>query len=90
MAETLFGVTIRNSDEREIPVRLIGEQHVTEDLGRIPSFTDWARLIQPMPWMLRGNPAGSPGLDPAPSAARAGDPARIRLAASLNRCASRA
>lgn len=63
MLETIFGVTIRNGDDRDIPVRLIGEQHVTEDLGRIPSFADWARLIQPMPWMLRGNPAGSPGFD---------------------------
>lgn len=64
MLESVFGVTIRNSVGRDIPVRLIGEQHVTEDLGRIPSFADWARLIQLMPWILRGNPAGSPGLDP--------------------------
>ena len=64
MLETVFGVTIRNADGRDIPVRLIGEQHVQEDLGRIPSFADWARLIQPMTWILRGNPAGSPGLDP--------------------------
>ena len=64
LLETIFGVTIRNSDGRDIPVRLVGEQHVTEDLGRIPSFADWARLIQPMPWILRGNPAGSPGVDP--------------------------
>lgn len=64
MLETVFGVTIRNSDGRDVPVRLIGEMHVTEDLGRIPSFADWARLIQPLPWMLRGNPTGSPGLDP--------------------------
>lgn len=63
MLETVFGVTIRNSARRDVPVRLIGEQHVQEDLGRIPSFADWARLIQPMPWILRGNPAGSPGLD---------------------------
>ena len=63
MLETVFGVTIRNSALRDVPVRLIGEQHVQEDLGRIPSFADWARLIQPMPWILRGNPAGSPGLD---------------------------
>ncbi|MDE8650591.1 DUF6915 family protein [Novosphingobium album (ex Liu et al. 2023)] len=63
MLETVFGVTIRNADGCDIPVRLIGEQHVQEDLGRIPSFADWARLIQPMPWILRGNPAGSPGLE---------------------------
>ena len=63
MAETVFGVTLQNADGRHVPVRLIGEQHVTEDLGRIPSFADWARLIHPMPWILRGNPAGSPDHD---------------------------
>ncbi|MFN7322472.1 MAG: DUF6915 family protein, partial [Methylobacterium sp.] len=31
----------------------VGEQHVTEDLGFIPSFADWARAIQPAPWMGR-------------------------------------
>lgn len=30
LLETIFGVTIRNSDGRDIPVRLVGEQHVTE------------------------------------------------------------
>lgn len=52
--EAAFGTTIRNSDGRAVPVRLIGEQHVLEDLGRIPSFADWARLIPVLPWMLRG------------------------------------
>ena len=47
MLETLFGATITNSDGKVVPVRLIGEQHVTEDLGFIPSFADWGRLIQP-------------------------------------------
>lgn len=64
MAETVFGTTIANADCRAVPVRLIGEQHVREDLGHIPSFADWARLIQPASWIIRGNPAGSPGLDP--------------------------
>jgi hypothetical protein len=63
MLERLFGTTITNSDGRIVPVRLIGEQHVHEDLGRIPSFADWARLIQPAPWILRGNPIDAPGLD---------------------------
>ena len=65
MLEALFGQTITNSDGRIVPVRLIGEQHVIEDLGRIPSFADWAREIRPARWMLRGNPQGSAGLDPA-------------------------
>lgn len=53
MAETIFGVTITLSSGRIIPTRWVGEQHITEDLGFIPSFADWARAIQPMPWMGR-------------------------------------
>ena len=55
MLEALFGATIVNADGRIVPVRLIGEQHVREDLGSIPSFADWARLIAPQTWMLRGH-----------------------------------
>ena len=33
-AEAVFGVTLTNSDGREVPVRLIAEQHIVEDLGR--------------------------------------------------------
>lgn len=54
MLETVFGTTITNSDGRIVPVRLIGEQHVREDLGRIPSFADWAKTIRPEAWMGRG------------------------------------
>ena len=56
MLESIFGTVIVNSDGREVPVRLIGEQHVMEDLGTIPSFADWARLIEPQAWMMRGQP----------------------------------
>jgi hypothetical protein len=63
LLQTTFGQTLTNSDGRVIPVRLVGEQHVTDDLGRIPSFADWARLIQPAPWILRGNPIDAPSLD---------------------------
>jgi hypothetical protein len=31
----------------------VGEQHVREDLGFIPSFTDWVKAIRPEPWMGR-------------------------------------
>lgn len=51
MAERLFGVSIKNSDGKEIPVRFIGEQHVREDLGFIPSMQDWFCNIQSKPWM---------------------------------------
>lgn len=53
MAETIFGVTITLSSGRVIPTRWVGEQHVTEDLGFIPSFADWGRTIRPEPWMGR-------------------------------------
>jgi hypothetical protein len=33
--------------------RWIGEQHVREDLGFIPSFADWVKAIRPEPWMGR-------------------------------------
>lgn len=52
-AEALFGTTVRNAAGRDVPVRLIAEQHILEDLGRIPSFADWVRCIRPEPWMTR-------------------------------------
>ena len=54
LLEKEFGTVITNSDGKIVPVRLIGEQHVTEDLGRIPSVSDWLQLIAPEPWMMRG------------------------------------
>ena len=54
MLEAIFGTTLANSDGRIVPVRLIGEQHVREDLGRIPSFADWARALRVEPWMTKG------------------------------------
>ena len=48
-----FGMTLINSDGKVIPVRYIGEQHVKEDFGHIPSFVDWARAIKHEDWMNR-------------------------------------
>jgi hypothetical protein len=56
MLERFFGVAITISTGRVVPVRLIGEQHVIEDLGFIPSFADWVRCIRPEPWMGRAQP----------------------------------
>lgn len=38
---------------KEIPVRWIGEQHVREDLGSIPTAADWLRRLSAEPWMNR-------------------------------------
>ena len=53
MAERIFGHTIKNSDGRMIPTRWVAEQHVKEDLGRIPSIQDWFCNIRPQTWMGR-------------------------------------
>lgn len=50
-AERIFGTTITNSENREVPTRFIGEQHVLEDLGFIPSVKDWLENIEPQTWM---------------------------------------
>jgi hypothetical protein len=51
-AERVFGLTITNSDGKEVPVRFIGEQHVKEDFsGKIPTVQDWLRGIPYEPWM---------------------------------------
>ncbi len=57
MLETVFGPTLTLSSGKVIPTRWVGEQHVKEDLGFIPSFADWMRAIRPCPgW---GAPAAS-------------------------------
>ena len=53
MLEKFFGTTITISTGRIVPVRLIGEQHVIEDVGFIPTFADWVREIRPKAWMNR-------------------------------------
>lgn len=53
MLERVFGTTLSLSTGRIVPVRLIGEQHVIEDLGHIPSFAEWAKCLKPEPWMGR-------------------------------------
>jgi hypothetical protein len=52
MLEKLFGTTITLSTGRALPVRFVGEQHILEDLGRIPTVADWLLHITPVPWML--------------------------------------
>jgi hypothetical protein len=53
LSEAIFGPTITLSTGCIIPTRWVCEQHVREDLGFIPSFTDWLKPIRPEPWMGR-------------------------------------
>ncbi len=52
MLESIVGTTLTLSTGRILPVRFVGEQHVLEDLGRIPTVADWLLHITPEPWML--------------------------------------
>jgi len=51
LCERIFGAAITNSEGKQVPVRYIGEQHVREDLGRIPTAQDWLSQIKPARWM---------------------------------------
>jgi hypothetical protein len=54
--ELIFGVTITNSDGRQVSVRDLGEQHILEDFGRkfIPSAQDYLAEMEIKPWMNNG------------------------------------
>lgn len=54
--EEKFGMFIsvaREGVSKEVPVRLIAEQHLIEDFGKIPTVQDWFKCITPAPWMTR-------------------------------------
>ena len=40
LCEQVFGTTITNSDGKEVSVRDIGEDHVIQDMGRIPDLPE--------------------------------------------------
>ena len=53
--EKIFGVTITNSDGKNVSVRDIGEQHVLEDFGGyIPTAQDYLQEMEYKEWMQRG------------------------------------
>ncbi len=54
LAERVFGpVIVRKSDGKPVPTRLIGEQHVLEDLGRVPTLQQCLELLPLEQWMMR-------------------------------------
>lgn len=52
LCEKQFGITITNSDGRVVSVRDIGEDHVVEDLGFIPTLERWLQHLPVEEWML--------------------------------------
>ena len=64
LCEQVFGATITNSAGKVIPVRVIGEQHVKEDMGgQIPTVQDWLEGLPIKPWMALGAKALSRELE---------------------------
>ena len=53
LLERVFGPILTAGNGRVIPTRWVGERHVQEDLGFIPSVQDWLSNLQLKPWMLR-------------------------------------
>jgi hypothetical protein len=59
LVEKVFGTTIKvkkvatseNFKTVQVPVRLIAEQHIIEDLGRIPDMGDWLENMDLKRWM---------------------------------------
>jgi hypothetical protein len=51
--EEKFGVYIINSDGKKIPVRTIAEQHVMEDIGKIPTIKDYLDCMSQEGWMYK-------------------------------------
>lgn len=50
-----FGHMIELSNGKQVPVKLIAEQHVVEDCGYVPTVADWLGSIKESPagWMLK-------------------------------------
>jgi hypothetical protein len=52
-AEEKFGVVITNSNGKSVPVRALGEQHVKEDIGWIPTIKDYLDNMNVVGWMYK-------------------------------------
>jgi hypothetical protein len=55
LGQEIFGVALRNSDGRDVPIRSILEHHVIEDLGHIPTLEKCMAGLVAEPWMGSAN-----------------------------------
>jgi hypothetical protein len=58
IAEMVFGTFITNSDGKKVQVRDIAEQHVLDDMGRIPTVQDYLQHMPLLDWL--GGPKRKP------------------------------
>lgn len=52
LVEKVFGTTMINSEGKVVNIRDIGEDHVVEDCGQIPTIEKWLSKIPVEDWML--------------------------------------
>ena len=75
LAEQVFGSAITNLEGKRVFVRDIGEQHILEDLGCIPSLADCLKELPLRPWMAGARKALVGVVPPAEVPAPADEPA---------------
>lgn len=51
IAERVFGINIKNSDGKLVSVRDIAEQHIIDDMGRIPTVSDYLDGMPMYEWL---------------------------------------
>lgn len=51
LAERVFGSFITNSENKQVSTRDLGEEHVIQDLGFIPTMQDWLEKMPIEGWM---------------------------------------
>lgn len=51
ICERVFGTTIVNSDGKTVSVRDIAEEHILEDMGRIPTVSDYLDGMPMYEWL---------------------------------------
>lgn len=51
LAQKIFGRTVQVAEHKVVPVRLVAEQHILEDLGWLPSPKDYWDNMELKPWM---------------------------------------
>lgn len=51
IAERVFGINITNSDGKLVSVRDIAEQHVIDDMGRIPTVSEYLDNMPFYSWL---------------------------------------
>jgi hypothetical protein len=61
LAEQVFGLAITNSDSKRVFVREIGQQHILEDLGWVPSLAECLQELPLRLWMAGARRIGCAG-----------------------------